>query len=167
MLLLGALTSLRKLAQRWSPDAASAEDLLHDTLERGLRSLDRFEPGTSARAWLATIMYRLAIDSGRRLQRDRRMHARYRAELQADTSDQGATDAPDPAPPASDALRAMADLLVEPFRSTFVLRAFENLTYREISGRTGIPVSTVATRLMRARRTLRTRLTPSPSETGP
>jgi RNA polymerase sigma-70 factor, ECF subfamily len=156
-LMLGALATLRPAERRWSPDPASAEDLLYDTLERALRRLDRFQIGTCAMAWLATIMYRLAIDARRREGRDSRLRASYRAEVTTvacDAEDDGAPAAPR----AGDDLRAMAEMLDEPFRSTFVMWALENLSYREISRRTGKPIGTVATRLLRARTVLRAQL---------
>ena len=48
--------------------------------------------------------------------------------------------------------------LAEPYRSTVVLRFFEELSLAEIAGRSGVPLGTVKTRLRRALERLRRRL---------
>lgn len=58
-------------------------------------------------------------------------------------------------------MRALARLS-DPDRDCVVLYAWGQLTYEEIAASVGIPVGTVRSRLHRARRTLRTLLTPTP-----
>src|SRR5205823_5109556 len=48
--------------------------------------------------------------------------------------------------------------LPEPYRSTVLLRWFEDLAPRDVAGRTGVPVETARTRLKRAHGMLRARL---------
>src|ERR1041385_8553819 len=47
---------LRAMVRRWRRDRADAEDLVQETLLRALGSAHQWEPETSMRAWLGTIM---------------------------------------------------------------------------------------------------------------
>ncbi len=65
------------VARRLSGDLerlVDADDILHQTLVRAARGIDRFEPrhGGAFRAWLRTIADNLIIDTRRRKQRERR-----------------------------------------------------------------------------------------------
>jgi RNA polymerase sigma factor (sigma-70 family) len=129
---------------------------LQDTFERAFRSLDRYHSGTSAAAWMQTIMYRLAIDESRHVRRDRRLrteYERHRALLEAAVGEDEPKNAA-PGPGSLGDVLAMAERLAEPYRSTFVLRTVERLSYREISQRTGQPIGTVGRRLHQARQQL-------------
>jgi RNA polymerase sigma-70 factor (ECF subfamily) len=48
---------LRRYARALTRDAQRADDLVQDTLLRGLIKQDRWEPGTNLRAWLFTLMH--------------------------------------------------------------------------------------------------------------
>lgn len=153
---LGAVRALRPTAKRLTSNQSAAEDLLQDTFERAFRCLDRYHRGTSAAAWMQTIMYRLAIDESRRARRDRRLrteYERHRALLNAAATE----EEPKKATPRPDNLvdvLVMAESLAEPCRSTFLLRTVEGLSYREISQRTGQPIGTVGRHLHQARQRL-------------
>ncbi len=54
------------------------------------------------------------------------------------------------------AIRELSDELRRPL----VLREFEGMSYREIAEVTGLPLNTVRTRILRARRAVRKRLEP-------
>lgn len=156
--MLRAMSDLRPMARRWSPDRATAEDLLQDTAERALRTYRQFEPGSNATAWVRTIMYRLAIDETRRCQRQRAMMAQYRATHPTCVGPCGLDDDRGrAADPAAEVVRA-AGALGPKLRTTFLLWAVDRLSYRQISDRLGIPLNTVATRLLRARRELQRRV---------
>ena len=127
---------------------------MQDTVERAFRMLDTYRPGTSAGAWMRTIMYRLAVDGTRRQRRDRVARREYAAQNaeQAEPLERQA-EAEHPLPTLAE-VRAAATRLHEPFRTTFDLWAVKGLSYLEISRELGVPVGTVATRLLRARRSL-------------
>jgi RNA polymerase sigma-70 factor, ECF subfamily len=132
------------------------DDLVQETwlrvLERG-SSYDgrsRFEP------WLFTIARNLAID-----------HLRKGRTFSLDSNTEGeqtpASHAPSPftlAARTEDAERLAGSLeLLEPiYREALVLRFQEELSLQEISGVVGAPVATVASRIYRGLRTLRSRL---------
>lgn len=50
------LPFLRRLVRRWQRDAASAEDLVQDTVVQALANQHMWQRGSNLRAWLVTIM---------------------------------------------------------------------------------------------------------------
>ena len=79
------LSGLRAKAARMERTASDADDLVQDTLERALRSWQRFAPGTNLRCWLHTIMHNLFLD---------RCRSRNRRELATRDAAQEAEDTP-------------------------------------------------------------------------
>ena len=156
--IIGAVHRLQPFARRWARNRDDADDLIQSTAERALRTTHQFRPGTNATAWVRAIMYHLAVDMSRRHGRERALHAAYGCEA---LTHQPPVDDPLPVATAWSGRPTMKDVrravprLREPLRRTFVLWAIERRSYREISGLLGIPISTVATRLLRARRDLR------------
>src|SRR6266851_5267277 len=47
---------LRRVVRRWHREVADADDLVQETLLRALASAHLWQPETSMRAWLSTIM---------------------------------------------------------------------------------------------------------------
>jgi RNA polymerase sigma-70 factor (ECF subfamily) len=142
-------------ALRFERTPVDACDLVQDTLERGLRRFGQFRPGTNVRVWLFTIMFHLFIDRCRR-----RAHEQLMEPVEAEE-----VPAPEPEPASAwDAIndtqlrRALARL-ESPFREIVELHCESHCSYKEISERLHIPLGTVGTRLLRARRKLRTLLT--------
>jgi len=154
-LLVSELPALRERARFLERNDAGADDLMHDTVEKALRYWSRFKPGTSVRAWLMRIMQNQFIDGWR--------HRRY-----FDERDLDQLPVPAPAPPPEGiALHLLVDLEdvvqvlphVRPvLREVFELAYLQHLGQSEISSRLGVPTKTVATRLHRARRQIRTLL---------
>jgi RNA polymerase sigma-70 factor (ECF subfamily) len=149
-------------ALRFERSRAEAHDLVQDTMERALRSFGQFRRGTNARVWLYTIMFHLFIDRCRR-----RAH-----ELRLDPDEAEGLPAPEPEAPVAWAaiddaeVRAAIDRLGSPFREISVMHWVERRSYKEISDELAIPLGTVGTRLLRARRKLRGLLDPSGATTG-
>lgn len=50
------IPALRAFARTFCRDPSDADDLVQETLLKGLASLDKFEPGTRLKSWLFTIM---------------------------------------------------------------------------------------------------------------
>lgn len=133
-------------------DESGAEDLVQDTLERALRASHRFRSGTNAGAWLTRIMKNLFTDRYR--------HKVAVREISLETTIAGLA-AEAPREPTyldvltnRDVLAALADVGAR-LRETFVLRHVDGLSYEEIAARFGVPMSTIGTRLRRARLRLR------------
>lgn len=144
-------SALHRSAKKLMRDAADADDLAHDAFERALRSLDRFTPGTNMRAWLYTIMVRLARDQFRR------RRARRTEEIDIEALPTPEEDVPLPAWCAitPDQIRAALTRVSPVLREVFELHELQHLAYLEIAERLNIPVNTVASRLRRARERLR------------
>jgi RNA polymerase sigma-70 factor (ECF subfamily) len=148
-----ALPHLKRLyatAYRLTRNPADAEDLVQDVLLRAYRAFDRFEAGTSLRAWLYTILYHLHTDGLRRKGRRPALE-----ELKDDGPPVPATQerlaGPEALPRALEALPAA-------FRMAVVLRDVEELTYAEIAGVLRVPIGTVMSRIHRGRALLRAAL---------
>lgn len=146
---------LRALAGKLCRSQFDPEDLVQDVLERTVQHFDELPPDTNHRAWMGRVLHNLFIDRCRR-----------RAARPATTV---AEDVPLVAPSpeerawwqdlgAEDVRRGMAELPDE-LRAAFALHTFEGCSYKEIAARLDIPIKTVGTRILRARRRLRELLT--------
>lgn len=142
---------LRSLALELLDDASAADDVLQKAWLAASRKPPR-EPGR-ARAWLAVVVRNLARKELRESARRRRRESLFASA--------------DVVPPAERALekqelvRAIVDAvfrLEEPYRTTVVLRFYENRKPAAIAREMGVPVETVRTRLKRALAELRRRL---------
>jgi RNA polymerase sigma-70 factor (ECF subfamily) len=150
--------ALTAFAIKLCGDASDARDLVQDTFEKALRAVALQQPRTNERAWLFTILHHLFIDKYRR-------QARGPRHTPIDDVDVPAAE-PE-APPAwttvsVDEVKAALDQLDPEFREVYRMHAIEGLGYAEIAARLGAPVSTVGTRIMRARRKLRAMLMKQP-----
>jgi len=143
--------SLQAFALKLCGNPADAHDLVQDTFERALRNHHALEPGTHTRAWLFTILHHLFIDRCRRRKRD------------PASADVAALDLPavEPEPPprwtrlGATEVRAAVAQLDEEFRRVYELHALEGRSYQEIAAALSIPQNTVGTRLLRARKKLK------------
>jgi RNA polymerase sigma-70 factor (ECF subfamily) len=153
---LGYLPALHDTALRLCRDAAEAQDLTHDTYVRALNSADRFEPGSSLKAWLLTILHNLfrtrVRDQGRRatLELDEEW-----VDVPAPISEEETWHAV-----TSAQLDSAIELLPQKLREVVVLRDLQGLSYKEIAQVLDLPVGTVMSRLYRGRETLRAILVP-------
>jgi RNA polymerase sigma-70 factor (ECF subfamily) len=153
------LRTLEKMARAIAGPSMDAEDLLHDALERALRSFDSFAPGSNLFAWMRTIMFRLAVDQtrGRRRRRahlERERWALVPAETEGAEDALGSTGTPYADLGMEDIRWAMAQL-PESLRRIYQLFAIDGLPYHTVGALENLPVATVGTRLLRARRKLR------------
>lgn len=160
--LIALTPRLRRHARGLVGDAARADDLVQDTLERAWRYRWRFQlrprlgaagEGDGLFAWLLTIMHRLHLNAVRRPDR---------LEL---------TDAP-PDIPVSDDPGLRRDLLqgagiaADDQRAVLLLVGLEQLAYREAADVLGVPLGTVMSRLSRARERMRVALDGAPATSG-
>lgn len=54
--LVSYVPALQKFASRFHPARSDVDDLVQDTIMKGLANLDKFRPGTELKSWLFTIM---------------------------------------------------------------------------------------------------------------
>jgi RNA polymerase sigma-70 factor, ECF subfamily len=130
-----------------------AQDVVQDAVLRALRYFDGFRDG-DARAWLLAIV-RNCCHTWHRRNRADRVTIGY-ADAEGAPQLHGSDDADALAIQSSERAvidRALAELPLE-FREVIVLRELQDLSYKEISTVTGVPIGTVMSRLARARRRL-------------
>jgi RNA polymerase sigma factor (sigma-70 family) len=133
-------------------DEHDAEDLVQEAVLRALRHFDGYRDG-DARAWLLTIVRNCCLTWHRR-QRGSRETVPFAEPAVALVVDSAETDARAIAGSDRDRVaRAVESLPIE-FREVIVLRELEDLSYKEISTITGVPIGTVMSRLARARKRL-------------
>lgn len=149
--LLGHTAWARRLALALVRDEASADDLLQETWLAAMRRPPA--DGSSPRAWLASVMRRLA-NRGRERDgaRGRRERETARPEAQPGT-DQLIERAARHREVVEEVLA-----LDEPYRQVLLLRHFEELPPRRIAALLDLPIATVSTRLQRGQARLRERL---------
>lgn len=153
--LLALAGAVYDTAVRLTRSAAVAEDLVQETFARAVAAADRFEPGTSMRAWLLSILMNLF----RNHQRARVRHP----EVELDEEALPAAEEEPPLPFAAvtpELLDGAIAGLPERLREALVLRDLQGLSYLQISEVLRIPVGTVMSRLYRGRLVLRKLLAP-------
>ncbi|AEI78691.1 DNA-directed RNA polymerase sigma-24 subunit RpoE [Cupriavidus necator N-1] len=143
---------LRRHARGLTGDAALADDLVQDTLERALRYRWRFRlrPGAwwgdgadGLLPWLLTLMHRLRLNTVRRKE----------LVVTTDTLPEVSAPADDPGL-RRDLVQALAQL-PEAQRAVLLLVSLEQLTYAEAARVLDVPQGTVMSRLARAREQMR------------
>jgi len=153
----------------WSilKDRSEAEEAVQSAYLSAFDSIDRFEGRSSLSTWLTRIVINEAL--GRlRAQRRRRMQLESAGVAVLDNYREALMQGSDaPLPDVELARMQMRRILEhavaalpEAFRTVFVLREVESLSGEETAEILGIPVATVKTRLLRARRKLQEILAP-------
>lgn len=144
------------LAYRILGNAADAEDAAQETFVRAYTRLDRYEPNGRFGAWIGTVCSHWCIDflraRGRRPQTVAlgKVPESDRFISRLDGPEEGALGRD-----ARDEAQRWLDALPPQYRAVLVLRYFHDLSYAEIAGTLGEPVSAVRMRLFRARNLLR------------
>jgi RNA polymerase sigma-70 factor (ECF subfamily) len=140
---------LRRYARSMAGDAATADDLVQDCLERAVRGWPKRRPDGDARAWVFAILHNLAVNRLRQAAR-RGVHVAL----------EGSADPALASPPAqedalrhADLLRALDTLPLDQ-RSVLLLVSVEGLSYEQAARVLDIPIGTVMSRLSRARQKL-------------
>ena len=131
-------------------DAAAAEDCTQDAFLKAYRAWPRWKGDSPAEAWV----HRIAINTALSFIRKRRLREVGELILRL-----GRPVAPDPEERATGG-QVLAEIRRLPAKqaAVVVLRHLHGYTNREIAAALGEPESTIATRLMVAKRTLRARL---------
>jgi RNA polymerase sigma-70 factor (ECF subfamily) len=152
--LVALIPQLRARALRLCGDAATADDVVQDTIERALRFSYQYERGTNLRAWALQVLFTVFVTRWRRRRRERQAVARL-------AGDPFAWTVPDPfgspdrgAGAMSAATRRSLDALPEGFRAAVILVDLEERTYLDAAETLGVPVGTVMSRLHRGRKLL-------------
>jgi RNA polymerase sigma factor (sigma-70 family) len=148
--LVALLPRLRRFALSLTGTASDADDLVQDAVERGLRNLHRWQPGTRLDSWMFRLTQNLWIDTVRA----RRIRAA--TPLDADEAQHVAADgarAMDAHLTLAETSRALAKLPEEQ-RVAVALVLVEGMSYRDAAEVLGVPIGTLTSRLYRARAAL-------------
>ena len=141
---------LLALARRMCASEADAADVVQDAMESALLAGDRLHAVENLQAWLVTILHRRLIDLFRKREREQLGDPPEDPPVTQEAPVTGRWAKVD-----GEQLRAAVDRLDPEFREAFIMHAFEHRSYKEIASALGIPLNTVGTRLLRARRKLR------------
>ena len=153
----------------WSilKDRAQSEDAVQSGYLNAFAAIAGFDGRSSLSTWLTRIVINEALATQRKANR-RRAHLDKAGVLAMDDYRDKLMRGSQPAAPDAELAREQLRCLLEKaiaglpdaFRTVFVLREVEALTVEETAEALGLPVNTVKTRLLRARRKLREALTP-------
>lgn len=157
-----------RLAFRLSGNSHDAEDLVQDLAIRLYPRLDELEKVECLRPWLARVLHNLYIDTIRSRQR------RPQGYIDSDSERHLAgmrekSDGPEARFELSELQRELADSissLSEDHRHVVVLHDMEGYKLNEISDILDVPLGTLKSRLHRARKLLRERITTELSVDG-
>jgi RNA polymerase sigma factor (sigma-70 family) len=151
------LDAAYNFARFLSRDADAAQDIVQEAFLRAYRSFAGYRGG-DARAWIFTI----ARNCYRSWLTDRRRKSRVEVDHHGEGDSEGLiTNIPsdEDTPEAmlvreaeTQTVRLILNAMPRPFREILVLRELEELSYRQISEITALPIGTVMSRLARARR---------------
>ena len=145
---------LRKFARVMCGNMADADDVVQATVEKAMRNIIQYQPGTRLDSWLFAIARNHWVDD-RRMARNRMPHDDVDAVLDMAGDDgRGVTEGRD----LQRRVRAAVDLLPAEQRELVGLVMIEGYGYREAADMLGIPIGTVMSRLSRAKAALAERL---------
>ena len=145
------------------PQAVEVDDLMQEVAVKLISKIESLRDAASFRPWLRQIVINICRGSARNLRPT--LHL-----AQGETGEDGAIDPGRVAVPASTeeissdtvdrqdaATRLMQQVLSLPpeYREPLLLRCVRSMTYQQISEMLDLPVTTIETRLARARRMLR------------
>lgn len=154
-IVLPHLDAAYTLARYLVSDEDDARDIVQDAYLRALKYFGGFRGAEAAegRPWLLAIVRNTAFTRRRRQRRessatefDEQLHSESIAETHPEAALMALT--------ARESLHQALDQLPLEFREVIVLRELEDLSYKQISDVTGVPVGTVMSRLSRARQRL-------------
>ena len=140
---------LRRYALKLTRDAVTAEELVQESLVRGLDKRHLWQEGTNLRAWLCTILHNQYVNEIRRIVRERRY-----AEMS------GVID-PQMRPPVQDKGLELRDLgralkkLPPTQRAAVLLIGVDGMHYEKAAAIVGVQVGTIRSRLSRGRQKLK------------
>jgi RNA polymerase sigma-70 factor (ECF subfamily) len=149
--MLALLPRLRRFACGLTASVDEGDELMQATVERAIRHIDKWQPGTRLDSWMFQIARNLNLNSIR-ARKVRGSHLQP-VELDDIRGEDGRQVVESKL--TFDAVRRFLGRLPEEQRVVLLLVCVEGLSYREVAETTGVPVGTVTSRLARARIALR------------
>ncbi len=157
-----AVQALWRAHRRWiaaivlahMPRQADLDDLLQDVAVQLVRHVHTLKDPASVRPWLRTIAVNLARSAGRKARVVRRHLPLVAAQTGSTIETEHASAKVEAGEQGRRALE-LAQSLPPEYREPLLLRAVRGMSYRQIADVMGVPMTTIETRLARARRMLR------------
>ncbi len=147
---------LFNLIYRMLQNREEAEDILQETFLRAFRERERYDPRWAFSTWIYTIALNLCRNELKRKKRFKffgidliKDDRRYAVETKINANGLSST-----------LEKAIASLPVK-YRTVFLLREVDELSYEEMSQSLGVPLGTIKSRVNRARLMLRDKLKPT------
>jgi len=160
-----AIRALWESHRRWvaaivlahMPREAELEDLLQDVAMRLVKQVHRLRDPAMVRPWLRSVAINVARTAGRR-QRVRLRVVRPEAPNAGEPAGRSGGETPLATVEEGRRALAAAHRLRPEYREPLILQCVRGMSYRQIADTLGVPVTTIETRLARARRMLREEL---------
>jgi len=133
---------------------AEAQDCVQEAFVRAWARRRRLDPDQNPEAWVRTTAYRISVSRWRRATSGVRAHRRHGAVPDVPGADEPSQD-------RDSVVRALRQINPQQ-RQAVVLHYLCDLSVDQIASETGVPVSTVKTRLFRGRQALAPLLAPAP-----
>jgi len=160
--IVALLPRLRRFALSLTGNRADGEDLAQETVERALRHMRQWRPGTRLDSWMFRIAQNLFIDERRSARRKRDALAEV---AQSVTVSDGARDAE--ARLTWKETCAALLTLPEEQRSAVALVLIEGMSYRDADDVLDVPIGTLTSRLARGRDALAGKIFGSSQDSRP
>lgn len=138
------IPALRAFARSMVPDRNDADDLVQETLLRGIANIHHFKPGTNLKSWLFTIMRNTFYTSLKLRRRERPGEADCVSSVRAVQPNQEWVV-------RGDEIRAALDNLSPEQREVVVLVGALGVSYEEAAEICNCAIGTIKSRLNRAR----------------
>lgn len=139
----------------YKPRETDLEDLLQDVAMAFVRRVHELRDPAALKPWLRSVAINAARLAGRKQTLGRKHGRRLHLLVEQDSA---APPTPDVAAAQREDARRLLDLamgLPETYREPLLLRCMHGMSYREIGEITGLPETTIETRIARGRRMLR------------
>lgn len=153
---VGMHSSLKPFALKLTRNLDDAEDLIQETMFRAFSNEDKFQRGTTLKAWLYTIMKNIFINNYRKNMRRNTIIDTSDNMYIIDSVSHTTTNDGEMSFVNNDIKRAILGLSNE-FRVPFMMH-FKGYKYHEIAEKLNLPLGTVKSRIFFARRALREEL---------
>lgn len=145
--IVALIPALRAFARTFYRDPSDADDLVQETITKGIAHIDKFEPGTRMKSWLFTIMRNTFYT---RIKVSRRESPGI-----ADcVSERPAAEATQEWAMRGREIKAAIDRLPTHYREVLLLIGVLGVSYEEAAEICGCAVGTIKSRLNRARASL-------------
>jgi RNA polymerase sigma-70 factor, ECF subfamily len=142
--MLGVVPSLRAFAMSLCGNVDRADDLVQETLLRGIANINSFEPGTNMSAWLFTILRNLFRSEYRKRRREvEDGDGRYSDSLKSHPEQPGRVE--------FEELRVALATLPPEQREALILVGASGFSYEEAAAICDCAVGTIKSRVNRAR----------------